>query len=189
MRLLWPLITLVFFSIMMLSSCKGGEDDGDAEPLKAPGIARCVEGDCLNGRGVKIEASGERYEGEWQMGARSGVGIAAWPDGATYIGQWSGDQPHGRGVYIKSNGEKYEGEWEKGKRQGRGTARWPDGSSYTGDFKNDMSHGNGIFTDVSGARYEGQFQDGKAHGRGVLTTPDGKKVAGRWHEGRPPKMM
>ena len=156
-------LSLILTALCLAASCKEAGDTAAIE-RKVPGIARCVEGNCVTGRGVKVEVTGERYEGDWKGGLRDGAGIAAWPDGATYMGQWKDDQPHGKGIYIKSDGEKYEGQWEKGKRQGRGTARWPDGSSYTGDFRDDHAEGNGVYTDTSGVKYEGQFRDGRAHG-------------------------
>ena len=165
--------------------CCKERDDESAEEQRAPGIARCLEGNCANGRGVKVEATGERYEGDWKGGLREG---AASPPGPTGRPTWASGKttiPTAKGIYVKAGGEKYEGQWEKGKRQGRGTATWPDGSTYTGDFRDDRSDGRGVFTDTSGVKYEGQFRDGRAHGSGVLISPDGKKTSGRWHDGKP----
>lgn len=174
------LLMLVLFSFF----CSNGGDSKQKAP-KTPGHARCVQGDCVNGHGSKVEATGERYEGEWKQGLRHGIGTAHWPDGDLYTGQWMHDHPHGKGVYFKSNGERYEGDWEMGKRQGKGKAQWPDGSYYIGDFRNDRADGRGVFFDTGGVRYEGEFKNGMAHGNGVLITPAGKRTVGNWKEGKP----
>lgn len=42
--------------------------------------------------------SGERYEGEWSSGQRSGWGRMCYGDGSTYEGQWLADRPGGQGM-------------------------------------------------------------------------------------------
>lgn len=46
-------------------------------------------------------ASGERYDGEWRVGAESGVGIYTWPDGGTYNGFWSHGKKNGVSIAVK----------------------------------------------------------------------------------------
>ena len=41
---------------------------------------------------------GERYEGEWSGGQRSGWGQMYYRDGSIYKGQWLEDQPDGQGM-------------------------------------------------------------------------------------------
>lgn len=69
--------------------------------------------------------------GEFEDGARKGLGCLVWKDGAQYAGDWYSDKPSGFGV------ENY-----------------PDGSSYGGQYEDDMRHGYGTYTFPSGAKYE-----------------------------------
>jgi hypothetical protein len=112
-----------------LISCSGDTQD---VPGTAAGPYRgktgCLSGNCVSGRGISVEADGERYEGEWEKGKRDGIGVATWPDGSSYIGQWRADSTHGKGIYVKSDGERYEGDWVSGLREGAGKSFWPDGS-------------------------------------------------------------
>ena len=58
----------------------------------------CIEGDCFNGRGTMVYASGSKYEGEWLNGKKHGQGIYTRPDGASYDGEWQ----DGSSVTIKA---------------------------------------------------------------------------------------
>lgn len=53
-------------------------------------------------------------------GQRHGYGSCSYPDGSTYIGEWSEDQRHGQGLYKR-----------------------PDGTTYKGMFFDDEMHGKG----------------------------------------------
>ena len=41
--------------------------------------------DKLNGRGIDVMASGDRYEGEYQDGVRRGQGVFTWANGNRYV--------------------------------------------------------------------------------------------------------
>ena len=49
---------------------------------------RKVEELYMTVQGTLKWASSERYDGEWEAGEESGVGIYSWPDGSTYNGFW-----------------------------------------------------------------------------------------------------
>ena len=43
--------------------------------------------------------------------------------GAKYEGEYQSDLKHGRGKYTYPNGDVYDGEWNEGKRHGKGIYR------------------------------------------------------------------
>jgi hypothetical protein len=61
-------------------------------------------------------ATGDKYEGFWEIGKKNGSGIFY----------------SNLGLYTFANGDIYEGEFENGNRQGEGTYTWTDQSYYKG---------------------------------------------------------
>jgi hypothetical protein len=51
----------------------------------------------VKGYGANFYKSGDRYEGEWFEGKRSGWGRMLFSDGAQYEGEWLEDQRSGLG--------------------------------------------------------------------------------------------
>ena len=51
--------------------------------------------------------SGAKYSGEWLHGMRHGHGSMLWPDGATFEGNWSFNQPCGNGRFVYVSGDVY----------------------------------------------------------------------------------
>ena len=96
-------------------------------------------------------------------------GIALFPGGAKYIGDFKDFKPHGYGNFAWTNGDKYFGEWKNGKSHGNGTKIWKDGREYSGSFENDKLHGVGTFYYPDGKKYKGAFINGKRHGKGTFT--------------------
>ena len=41
---------------------------------------------------------GDRYDGKWEDGEQSGVGMFTWADGSSYNGFWRNGRKHGVGV-------------------------------------------------------------------------------------------
>ena len=82
----------------------------------------------------------ERYEGEWRMGLRHGLGCAVFPDGARYAGEWS-----------------------EGYMDGWGTYTWPapGGASYVGSFRANERAGLGIVTHADRRRDAGVWRAGR----------------------------
>lgn len=109
-----------------------------------------------HGRGVRVWASGDRYDGEWQRGC-----------------------PHGVGVVVKHRGGRFEGAFVAGQRTGVGRETW--GNTLHNSFWCPMGHkhdGRGHCT------YEGEYKDGHFHGRGCFRCLDGRSYAGTWQRGR-----
>ena len=74
-------------------------------------FAGCFKGDCENGSGTYIFASGSKYEGDFKDGQMHGRGIFFYTNGDKYEGGFKDDWKHGKGTYIWASGEKREGEW------------------------------------------------------------------------------
>lgn len=97
--------------------------------------AGCIEGDCFNGRGTYVWDSGNRYEGDWQAGRRTGSGTFTFANGEKYTGQFRDGTFHGTGTYVFKNGDVYEGQWVNGKQEGRGVHTSADGTRVEGTFR------------------------------------------------------
>lgn len=101
------------------------------------------------------------YDGNWDMGIRSGRGTYWNGEGNLYIGQWRDDKRHGQGSYffgvkdwtpnkysefwLSENVENYTGGFQNDLYHGNGTYRWPDGQRYVGEFFANDKHGPGTF--------------------------------------------
>jgi hypothetical protein len=111
-----------------------------------------------NGTGLFIWSNGDRYEGEYIMGSRTGHGSFVWADGRRYDGEFKNDIRSGNGRIAWVDGTVYEGDFEDGKMNGKGMLSWPNGDTYVGWFFNDHMEGHGIHYSVEGSViYEGQW--------------------------------
>jgi len=90
---------------------------------------KCIEGDCVNGKGIYLYPDGSEYTGDFAGGVRSGQGTLTIVDGIKYVGQWAGDLPNGQGVKTLEDGMQYSGEFENGVMHGMGTLIMPDGNT------------------------------------------------------------
>jgi hypothetical protein len=174
-------------------------------PLSALGD-ECVDGDCINGNGTMVFATGHKYSGGFKDGLRHGEGVLLLPGGRKIVGVWV-DNEIREGIYTEPDGTRYEGQWQFRERNGQGTLWYPDGRKYTGAFKSGRRHGKGTLSYPDGRRYAGdffqgsrtgvgtmsypdgsqytgQFKNGKKDGHGTLTTADGRKVEGEFRNGR-----
>jgi ribonucleoside-triphosphate reductase len=114
------------------------------------------------GKGEKIDASGERYVGEFKSGAR-----------------------HGTGTCYYVNGDIYAGTWESGQKNGQGEMTFANGDVYKGVFSYGMITGQGEMTYANGDRYVGEFVNGKRHGQGTCYYKDGTEFTGTWENDAP----
>ena len=89
-----------------------------------------------NCKGTHKSETGHKYSGIFKDGTILN-GIALFPGGAKYVGEFKNFKPHGYGNFSWANGDKYFGEWKDGKSQGNGSKIWNDGRKYSGTFIND----------------------------------------------------
>tara|TARA_Y100000590_G_scaffold468148_1_gene649722 strand:- start:39 stop:1334 length:1296 start_codon:yes stop_codon:yes gene_type:complete len=127
--------------------------------------------------------SGHKYDGIFKNGSIV-KGIALYPGGAKYVGEFKNFKPHGYGNFAWENGDKYFGEWKNGKIEGSGTKIWKSGEEYSGTFKNEKPHGDGTFYYNDGKKYVGGFLNGKRHGDGTITYRDGTAFIGKFLSGK-----
>lgn len=168
-----------------------------AQSLAEVTAEECVLGDCIEGRGrlelstqwgkgeyfgnfrdgefygrgrleVPISFMAKSiYEGNFDMGIRSGRGTYWNGNGKLYIGQWRDDKRNGQGSYfiglarweenehseywMKENVENYSGTFVDDFYHGEGTYRWPAGQKYVGRFFANEKHGHGTYYYVTGS--------------------------------------
>jgi hypothetical protein len=120
--------------------------------------AQCLEGDCMNGKGVYTCDCGYVFEGFFENGEKV-KGTLTKKD-LVYTGQFENDQAHGKGKII-----------------------YKDGSAYVGDFAFSEPHGIGIYTLSNGFVYSGEMNQGFFSGMGEknLTEPDSVAYWGFWN--------
>ena len=136
-----------------------------------------------NCKGSYKTETGHKYDGLFKNG-KILKGIALFPGGAKYVGEFKDYKPHGFGNFAWTNGDKYFGEWKDGKSHGNGTKIWNDGREYSGTFENDELHGKGTFYYPDGKKYVGEFINGKRHGEGTFTYSDGTAFVGKFIAGK-----
>jgi hypothetical protein len=143
----------------------------------------CIEGDCVNGKGTMVYATGHRYTGGFKDGVRHGEGILLMPGKRKMEGVWLENEIR-QGKFTGSDGTVYEGQWEFRERNGQGTLIYPDGRKYVGEFKDGQRHGRGTMTWPDGRTYVGDYTHGTRTGHGTMTYPDGKVVKGEFKDGQ-----
>lgn len=104
--------------------------------------AQCLEGNCVNGEGVKL-TRGHKYTGSFKNNHRNGLGFYEYPNGDKYEGNFVDGRIQGEGTYHYVNGDHYEGEFVDGIRQGVGTYHWKDGRVARGVWENNILVGPG----------------------------------------------
>jgi hypothetical protein len=61
-------------------------------------------GDCQNGKGKKVDADGNTFEGTWKNGELDGKGVMAMPNGVKYVGEFKNGAMHGYGAVYTASG-------------------------------------------------------------------------------------
>ncbi len=134
-------------------------------------FSKCINGECINGRGTLILPDKTIYTGELQRGLMHGYGKITFPDKSGYKGSWSNEKMHGEGVLTYPDGAVYTGRVSKNMRAGYGYMVFPGGMKFAGEFRYDMRHGPGkkIFPD--GTTYEGIWRNGRIRGKETVFSP------------------
>lgn len=136
----------------------------------------------------------DTYEGEVSGGKPNGLGVYVQGDprfaGDRFQGQFNAGLWSGVGIFESSSGEpgrptRYGGEFTGGQLAGLGVIIRADGSRQAGAVINGALTGHGVETRSDGARFEGEFKNGRPDGFGAHWSSDGRVIdAGRFEEGR-----
>ncbi|GAA4446381.1 hypothetical protein GCM10023189_01450 [Nibrella saemangeumensis] len=115
----------------------------------------CLSGNCLDGKGVFMYPTRERYEGDFDEGDKHGAGTEYYADGKLkYKGGFKDDVRSGTGIYYYRNGDRYAGQFVNNTPNGRGTYYFADGDRFNGYFRNGRRHGPGILYNAEGTEEE-----------------------------------
>ena len=167
----------------------------------------CTTGDCTEGYGVLVIKTnfGENvYRGNFKEGSYHGYGklteMVSRHQRAYYDGNWDMGIRSGRGTYWNGKSELYIGEWKDDKRHGRGSyfyglTDWSENryseawlsenvENYTGEFMTDFYHGQGTYRWPDGQKYVGGFFANKKHGPGTFYYPRGTQRPQMWEYGK-----
>jgi len=120
----------------------------------------CLEGDCTSGRGVRVDAFGDLYEGEFADGKPQGKGKLTTRHGRVYNGDFHDGAPHGLGIQTTHDGVVVTGRFAYGAASGPGKIVWPDGRVYEGWVEGARMQGEGTLTQpATGDVWSGTFRD------------------------------
>jgi hypothetical protein len=135
-----------------------------------------------NGQGMYTQAPQQmatssyiKYQGEIKNGMKNGYGVAIYPDGSHYQGQWVNNLPSGKGKLTnkvtdpKMPAEYYDGDWLDGQMNGKGLQSWKDNSNYNGEYFKGQKSGYGHFSWPDGNKYSGQYKNDLREGQGTFT--------------------
>jgi len=141
------------------------------------------EGNFVNGvrsgHGKLTKSNGDVYEGNFENDVISGQGKYTWKtNGSVYDGNFENGIASGQGKYTLENGDIYEGDIVKWAASGQGTYTWANSNEYKvyeGNFVNWVKSGNGKLTKANGDVYEGDFEKDNIHGYGTYTWSNGNE--------------
>lgn len=123
--------------------------------------ANCVQGNCINGKGVRISEKGDKWEGKFVNAKLNGPGIWRSQSGDLYEGQFVDGKMQGKGRLKFQTGDVYIGEFHKGMFEGTGRYKYANGDSYFGGWSKGVMNGRGTYTFRSGKVLDGEFVDGE----------------------------
>jgi len=177
-----------------------------AQSLAEVTAEECVLGDCVNGRGrleLSTQWGKGEYFGNFRDGEFNGRGRLEVPISFTaksiYEGNYDMGIRSGRGTYWNGKGNLYIGQWRDDKRNGQGTyfiglAEWRENEhseywmkenleNYSGTFQDDFYHGEGTYRWSGGQKYVGRFFANEKHGHGTYYYVTGSPRQQLWDYG------
>ena len=149
---------------------------GTATFLGRSGVSQTVSATFRDGTIVDGPAEirwndGAHYSGDAVDGSPSGKGVLVNAKGDRFEGEWHDGQLNGHGSVVWTNGDRYEGDWVDGKAEGHGVQVWSDGQKYDGAWHNDQPNGQGTVTRKDGTQFTAKFIDGKRQPEVAEATP------------------
>lgn len=177
-----------------------------AQMLSAVTAEECVLGDCIDGRGrmeLSTEWGKGEYFGNFRDGEFHGKGRLEIPLSfvakSVYDGNFDMGVRSGRGTFWNGNGKLYIGQWRDDKRNGYGSyfinlPEWRENEhseywlkenveNYTGNFVDDNYHGEGTYRWAGGQKYVGRFFANEKHGQGTYYYVTGSPRQQLWNYG------
>jgi len=91
-----------------------GQRQSSTPPVAVGGNIRldgCQSGNCYNGQGVQVQASGARYEGQFREGIPEGRGKVTFPSGQSFEGSFANGKPR-EGTFTFNSGIRYVGTYD-----------------------------------------------------------------------------
>eukprot|EP01124_Arcella_intermedia_P008876 TRINITY_DN15689_c0_g1_i1.p1 TRINITY_DN15689_c0_g1~~TRINITY_DN15689_c0_g1_i1.p1 ORF type:complete len:1158 (+),score=339.10 TRINITY_DN15689_c0_g1_i1:16-3489(+) len=130
----------------------------------------------------KWGCEGEKYEGSFKNGLKHGKGKMTFATGDCYEGEWELDMPTGKGTYsFKYTKATLKGDWDLGLPHGTAQLNNPDKETYDGSWEHGKRNGEGVLKQ-SLSTYIGAFKNGLKEGKGSEEV-DHWSLHGFWHEG------
>ena len=77
-------------------------------------FSQCIDGDCIDGKGIYIYEDNTIYVGNFKNGEAAGYGTCYYSNGERYAGEWQAHQFNGKGVFQYANGNVDAGLWQDG---------------------------------------------------------------------------
>ena len=128
--------------------------------------------------------AGNKYEGEWKLNKKNGIGKMTFGADGEYYGHFENGKRSGEGVYkyLKTK-DLYSGSWKNDLKHGKGTFIFFDTRmKIVGDWANgQITNGKWIF--ANGTYFEGLFENNYPKGEGLWHFANGNVVKGEFtHE-------
>ena len=109
-----------------------------------------------------------KYEGDFRLGQKHGMGQMVYPDGAVYNGSWIDDKRSGEGSYTYANGDVFSGSWNNDQKDGSGSYYYAaNKSQLVGEWK-DNKFVNGKWVHSDNTSYHSQWNNNVPQGDGVF---------------------
>lgn len=149
-------------------------------------LNKCLEGNCINGKGKHIDLEGTVYEGNFKNGKRNGKGKSVAANNISYEGEWKDNKKEGtgkgsykvRGYDYNNKNWAYDGTWQNDMMAGTGKYVFGDGSYYTGQMKENKFDGRGFMLLKDSTIYEGEWKNNELNGNGKMIKKNGDSYTG-----------